>query len=282
MSPLPNLASVATRLAGAAAAAGLRLNAIKPVKVGAGGYQITHTGHVPAGGKLYVCLTDADNRLDITHGISTANLPNFLALVEGANGWGTTLRAWAVLEVNGKFVSETPAQDFDAPVKPFGGTFTFAGFESEIPKLTYPGNGHGRLLTTIGGKYYFVNGGMLETDNAKRGFDCTTFPMALFQKTINMTGKYGTALADALGATKCEMEQKKKADVKAFFADTTKGGTGLYFMWSAGHVVLVKNATIHEFTYGGYKKSPAASWGGYDRAAQGLWWIRKLPASLNP
>jgi hypothetical protein len=278
MSPLSSLAPFAMRVA----ASGLRLNAVISVRLADGGYSITHTGQIPPGGKLYLCLEDADNRLDLSGGYNAGKLPALLDLVSAINGWGTTVRSWAVVEAGGAHIGETPAQDFKCPVKPFGGPFTFAGFESEIPKLTYPGNGHGRTLKEIGGKFYFYNNSFLETDNAKRGFDCTTFPMALFKKSVNMTGKYGTALAVALGATQCEMEQKKTADVKAFFADATNGGTGLYFMWSAGHVVLVKNATIHEFTYGGYKKTPAADWAGYDRAPQGLWWVRRLPGHLNP
>jgi hypothetical protein len=184
-------------------------------------------------------------------------------------------------EQNRRNIGESAAEDLSCPVKPFDGAFTFDGFASAVPKLTYPGNGKGRLLLEIGGKHYFRNGSRLETDIAMRGFDCTTFPMALFKCNVNMSGKYGTALADALGATRCDMEQKNKSDVKFFFADAVKNA-GLFFMWSAGHVVLIKKGTIHEFTYGGYKRTPAKDWTGYRRAPQGLWWIRKLPATLNP
>ena len=150
------------------------------------------------------------------------------------------------------------------------------------PPLTYPGNGHGRTLTEqINGKYYFRHGSILETEAAMRGFDCTTFPMSLFQIYPNMAGKYGTALADALGAEQCGLEQVRAADARRLFLFPTPM-LGLYLMWSAGHVVLIKDAVIHEFTYGGYKWTPAFAWGGYDRAPQGLWWIRRLPIRFHP
>jgi hypothetical protein len=277
-----NLGPIGAKLA---AASTVRLNPLTPVKAASGAYTISFIAlpPTPPGGKTFLCLEDADNRLDITGGYNSSKLPALLELVRGIDAWGKTVKSWGVVtQQNGTQVVETPAQDFACPVKPFDGPFTFDGFRSNVPPLTYPGNGHGRTLTHINGRYYFYNAGLLETDNAKRGFDCTTFPMALFRTSVNMTGKYGTALAVALGATPCDMEQKKTADVKAFFADARKGALGLYFMWSAGHVVLVKDATIHEFTYGGYNRTPAASWGGYKFAAQGLWWVRKLPATLNP
>lgn len=259
----------------------LTLNAIKTAPISKGGYAITFAGKVPVGARVHLCLENATNRLEITGGYGANKLPDLLKLIGVVDGWGKTIRCWVVLEQMGKFVGESSAQDMACPVKPYDGLITFDGFAVANPPLTYPGNGKGRTLTqAIDGKYYFRNGSILETDNAMRGFDCTTFPMALFNCYPSMAGKYGTALADALGAVKCEMEQKKESDVKSFFKGSGSGG--LYFMWSAGHVVLVKGAIIHEFTYGGYRRTAVDVWTGFRFAPQGLWWIRKLPDTLTP
>jgi hypothetical protein len=258
------------------------LKAIQVALIDRGGYTISMSGQIPPGAKTYLCIEDADNRLDITAKYGQAQMAALLECIDEVDGWDRTLRCWAVMEQTGKRLGETPAQDLKAPVKPLDAPITLDRIVTANPRLTYPGNGFGRTLTktAIGGKFYFRNGSLLETDSTKRGFDCTTFPMSLFSTYPNMAQKYGTALADALGASKCDMEQKKEADLKAFFADKTKGATGSYFMWSAGHVVLVKDGRIHEFTYGGYQANDFQTWGGYKKAPQGLWWVRKLPMSI--
>lgn len=236
-------------------------------------------GTVPPGARVFLAIGGDRHLLEITGRskrdvMGADNLPQLLRLIGQLNAWGTPVDCTVQLRMGAQLLARSNAQPLACPVKPYTGPLTFDGIAREIPPLTYPGNGHGRTWVEIDGKRYFRHGSKLETDNAKRGFDCTTFPMAMFDVYPNMAGKYGTALADALYATKCDMEVKKEADVKAFFEGA--GKQGLYFMWSAGHVVLVENATIHEFTYGGYKRTPAAEWEGYRKAPQGLWWIRRL------
>ena len=230
--------------------------------------------------KVSLALGSDEKSLDITGRprgdvLGNDNLPQFLRLIEQVGSWGQSVDCKVLLYADGKLTARSNVQKLTCPVKPYCGPVTFDGIRMEIPLLTYPGNGHGRTWTLIDGKRYFRHKGKLETDNSMRGFDCTTFPMAFFDCYPNMSKKYGTALADALHAQKCNMEQKKKDEVKAFFS--AEGRQGTYFMWSAGHVVLVENSTIHEFTYGGYKRTLASDWSGYSRAPQGLWWIRKLP-----
>jgi hypothetical protein len=256
----------------------LRLGAIALTRIDKGGYTITCTGAPAGSGNVYLCVGNGTNRLDITGGYKPDMLAGLLACVGAAGTWGTTVKCWAVLEQNGLIAGQSAAQTMTCPVQPYDGPLTFEGIAAANPPLTYPGNGKGRLWINLGGKYYFRNGSTLETDNAMRGFDCTTFPMALFETYPNMSGKYGTALADALGAEQCDMEMKTAAEIKPFFADYAKGPT-IYFMWSEGHVVLEKLNTIHEFTYGGYKCTSAQDWPGYGRAARGQWWVRKLPAT---
>ena len=265
----------------------LDLKAITLATINNGGYSFSYAVNVPPGGKLFLCLEGVTNRLEITGGYNKSKLPALLKCIGAVQGWGTSIRCWLVMEQNGKSVGESAANDMKCPVKPYDGPLTIQGFSTALPKLTYPGNGIGRLLTgLIDGKYYFrfgiADNVPFETDNAMRGFDCTTFIMALFQCNINMTYKYGTYLVENLGCKKCDMEEKKEKEIKAFFADSTKGRSGQYILWSEGHMLLAKNAVLHEFTYGGYAQTPAASFLRYARAKNGLWWIRKLPATYNP
>jgi hypothetical protein len=261
----------------------LSLKSISLAPINSGGYSFSHSVNVPSGGNLYLCLESVTNRLDLAGGYNATKLPALLKCIGAVEGWGKSIRCWLVLEQNGQTIGESAATDMQCPVKPYDGAFTLQGFGSAQPKLTYPGNGTGRLLTAaIDGKHYFRFGSKFETDNALRGFDCTTFIMALFQCNIDMSGKYGTYLVEKLGCTKCDMEQKKEKEVKAFFADATKGAMGQYIMWSEGHMLVAKNAVLHEFTYGGYVQTPAATFPRYNKAANGLWWIRKLPATYSP
>lgn len=258
------------------------LDPISLTAIESGGYRIRFRGTRP-GAKVFLCVEKADNRIDVSQGYLATHLKSLLKAIGQVDGWGKTMRCWLVQEVAGKHMGESTARDLAAPVKPYEGSLTFNGIAGATPKLTYPGNGVGRWFTEpIDGKYYFRYASKFETSPQMRGFDCTTFPMSLFQCFPNMAGKYGGYLADQLGATKCDMEQKKEKEIKEFFSDKLRGGTGLYFMFSAGHVVLVKNGTTHEFTYGGYQTGPAATFARYNKAPQGLWWIRKLPDKYKP
>lgn len=258
------------------------LDKISPQAVSSGAYRVSYkTEGLPADARLRVLLSvgSANHTLDISgrpraNVIDASNLPKLLELMAKLGAWGSELDCSIVIQEKGKTVASSRPQTLLCPVPPLAGPLTLASIPNERPKLTYPGNGHGRLLKEIGGKYYFVHGSQFETDLEMRGFDCTTFPMALLGCKVNMAGKYGTALADALGARRCAMEMKQEAAIKAFFSD--KGRAGTFFMWSAGHVVIVKNAVIYEFTLGGFKRSTAGDWRGYRRAPQKLWWIRKL------
>lgn len=262
---------------------------LSPVKLGPytkGAYIISYSTlpELPKTGLQVLLAVGSDEcTIDVTGRtkgdvIGSDNLPELLDIIGGLNKWGSSVQCTIQVKSKNVLLAKSNPQSLSCPVKPYAGALNFDAIAREVPALTYPGNGHGRLWTAIDGKRYFCHLNKLETNNINRGFDCTTFPMCLFDCYLNMTGKYGTALADALGATKCDMEQKKTVEVKAFFAD--KGKTGLYFMWSAGHVVLVHNAWVHEFTYGGYKRNGAAGWAGYSKAPQGLWWVRKLDRLL--
>jgi hypothetical protein len=277
----------------------LRLQSIGLVSYRKGAYSIGYDDHlqnvggIPKKGyRLFLAVGDDKNTLEITgrnpnQVMGADNLPALLKLIANKDSWGKAVECQLHLRYGSAPVSSSNVAKLKCPVKPYEGALTFHGFFTADPKLTYTGNGNGRRLTKpIDGKYYFRDGVTLETENPMRGFDCTTFPMALFADSISrdfsMADERGTALAEELVAVPCHMEAKKEADIKKFFADKTKGHTGLYFMWSAVHVILVKDGMFHEFRAGGYKQTRAGSFNRYDRAPQKLWWIRKLPAWLKP
>jgi hypothetical protein len=159
---------------------------------------------------------------------------------------------------------------------------TISDIAKDDPAMTYPGNGYGRVLSPlINDRYYFKYAGKYETDNTKRGFDCTTFPMALFSIPLLPPPGYGKQLSDAAGATQCDYEQKKSADLEKEFQENSTPG-GLYILFSEGHVLLYNSDinTLYEFTYGGFKATPAGL--RTMTAAHNLWWMRKLPETLRP
>ena len=273
--PSPPSASkpVAAKTAAKAAAPAVKLDTITSARIDQGGYKIKATG--PSGAALYLCVGSADNRVDITGGYNASKMDALFRCLVSHNVWAQQIDCWAVADGGG----ESTKQKMLAPVQPFDGPLTFDGMKTAVPKLTYPGNGKGRTLTDlVADKYWFRNGSALETDNTMRGFDCTTFPMALFSVYPNMSEAYGTKLADALGAQKCDLEQLNWKQAQAQFQYPV-ALMGFYYVWSAGHVVLVCDAIMHQFNNGGYLECTAASWEGWKKAPQGLWWIRKLPDS---
>jgi hypothetical protein len=141
--------------------------------------------------------------------------------------------------------------------------------------MTYPGNGKGRVLSKcINDRYYFQLGGKLETAEENRGFDCTTFPLALFQLVLPPPG-YGKQLCQAAGAVPCDLEQINRSDLEQRFKDNTIP-VGIYILFSAGHVMLYNSDInmLYEFNDGGFRATAAGQ-----RplpAPQGLWWMRKL------
>jgi hypothetical protein len=140
-------------------------------------------------------------------------------------------------------------------VKPYYGRLTIGQIGADHPPMTYPGNGKGRVLSrAINNRYYFIYDHKLETDDRMRGFDCTSFPMALLEiPHIAMPG-YGKHLCDAARAEKCDLELLKSADLKKQLVEDTIP-EGLYILFSSGHVMLYNSDinTLYEFNYGGFK-----------------------------
>ncbi len=274
-----------------------------------GGYKVSaQMKPMPAGAAILLFADSPANSLDITGG---HDLEKLLALFDKTAKWGQEINVWAEARLNAKTIATSSKTKLKIHVKPLPARLTFQVIAAE--RLTYPGNGHGRTLTKqlYNNQWYFRRGSVLENDNAMRGFDCTTFPMALWSTYPDMSGAYGTKLVETLGAQKCGLEQLNWKEVRALFTDTA-GPLGpvapppksnpdpsfwrdpftkptradqfdtraTYLVWSAGHVVIYQDRMIHEFTHGGYKMTPAhlRDW---SQAPQGLWWIRKLPSHLR-
>ena len=231
---------------------------------------------------LYLCVGRPDNRLRITGTTPLSRQASVLAAIDQLGKWGESVQIWMLAYKGRALVAQSRPASYVTHVKPFYGQLKISDMASDTPRLTYPGNGAGRLLSKpINGRHYFVYGGKLETASAMRGFDCTSFPMALLSIPNLPAPGYGKQLCEAAHAEPCDMEQLKRADLEARFKSNSVP-SGLYVLFSEGHVLLY-NAdanTLHEFTHGGYRATPASS--RPMPAAHDLWWMRKLSESYRP
>jgi hypothetical protein len=235
-----------------------------------------------------LCVGSEDNRVTITGTTPGTREAQVLAAIDTFGKWGEKIKLWMVGKKNGELVVRTAATDFQTHVKPYYGSLKISEIAKDDPAMTYPGNGFGRLLSEqINGRYYFKYAGKHETDNAKRGLDCTSFPMALFSLKSLPSPGYGKQLCDALGATKyvdpsgkSEYEQIKRSDLEKRLAENTTPG-GYFVIFSEGHVLLYNGYmnVIHEFTHGGFKTTPGGSRAMI--ANNNLWWMRKLPDTVG-
>jgi hypothetical protein len=226
--------------------------------------------------KVYLCVGREDNRVLVTGTTRLSRQAAVLNAIDQFGKWGQKIQLWTIGEKNGAVSVKTAPVDYLSHVKPFYGKLQIKDIAADQPRMTYPGNGKGRVLSeAINNRYYFQLGGKLETSDSNRGFDCTTFPMALLSiKSLPQPG-YGKQLCDAAAAAKCDLEQLKSADLAQRFKDDTIA-VGLYILFSAGHVILYNSDinTLYEFNFGGFRSTPAAQ--RQLQAPQDLWWMRKL------
>jgi hypothetical protein len=223
-----------------------------------------------------------DNRVKITGTTPTTRYAAVLKAIDDFGKWSEQIDLWMVSEKAGAAKAKTAAVKFKAHVKPYYGKLKISEIKADQPAMTYPGNGRGRLLSkSINDRYYFVYGGKLETDNAMRGLDCTSFPMALLSIPSLPQPGYGKQLCQALGAATCDLEQIKSKDLTEKFTKNTIPA-GLYVLFSAGHVMLYNSDinTLYEFNYGGFKSTSAPT--RQLTAPQDLWWMRKIAESHRP
>jgi len=279
-----------TTLATAAAAPmgkGVTFSKMTALKIGSG-FDLTYA-LTDATLTAELCVGSEDNRVTITGTTPKTREAAVLAAIDSFGKWGEKIKVWMIGRKGADVVVRTAAADFLTHVKPYYGSLKISDIAKDSPAMTYPGNGFGRLLSEqINGRYYFKYAGKHETDNAMRGLDCTSFPMALFSLKSLPSPGYGKQLCDALGATKyvdptgkSEYEQIKRNELEKRLAENTTPG-GYFVIFSEGHVLLYNGYMnlIHEFTFGGFKTTPGGSRPMI--ANNNLWWMRKLPDTVGP
>lgn len=266
----------------------LKLNGIAPAAISAGGYAITFAPAAPPPPyKLFLGPSaPPGDCLDVTwfepgpHKslVTLKNLPALLKLIEKRGAWGPqTLPMKMFVTLNGSVISESPPQNLPCPVRPHYGATLPLVQPTQIPKMPWIADGRFfyKKFDGVDG-YFFMYNHQLETDNANRGFNCTTYvgtTCGLLNPHREMSGA-SDELAKALGATKCtlekpgpapgatvkiELENTDPQNVKDFFL---KNSGGYYLLWQKDHVVIAANGTVHEFSQEnkGYLPTPVATW----------------------
>jgi hypothetical protein len=118
--------------------------------------------------KLYLCVDDEDNRVLISGTTPASRQDAVLDAIDETECWSQKVNCWMVAEKNGRAVAKTPPVKFLTHVKPYYGHLTISQIATDYAKMTYPGNGNGRILTKpINDRYYFHLGGKLETTAAQ-------------------------------------------------------------------------------------------------------------------
>jgi len=192
--------------------------------------------------------------MDITEGYHKhrmIHLARLLDLMEQGGFWGKKVQCRVALYLGGKVVEEslsTP-QFIQCPLQPLEkiGLVEIGSVKGLRYTGKADGSGKGAFLSSpIGGRYYFAYDRMLETGPERRGFDCTTYVGSAFGLANGSgQGGDGETVAEALHAEECDMEHKA-AKAAQQFLEQHRSGT--YIMWRHGHVVAIKDGTLHEFT----------------------------------
>jgi len=220
-----------------------------------GGYKIEFHGAVPHGCSVRLLLgSSALYSMDITGGYkkrTSSHFEDLLKLMDQGGFWGKKVPVRVAVYSGGRMFQETLStpQFIQCPLEPI----RELGVEEigAVEGLRYTGNpdgsGGGTFLShPINGKYYFIYNRLLEVDSKRRGFDCTTYVgSALGMADGRGQGGTGEIIANELKAEPCDMEHKNAQAVEKFFGEHKSGS---YIMWSHGHVVVVKDCVVHEFT----------------------------------
>lgn len=201
----------------------------------------------------------------------------FIGIVDKHDFWGTKIGLIIYLLREGIIVWASEPCPLPAPVRPFDGTLTPAGIGADAgqPRMVYCGTGKkpfiGRFLKRIAGHRMFYYGGILETDNRLRGFDCTTFAgnsLGLDERNAQLTSS--PAVASGLGATAVTWSFPAPSPtappgtpppvpthtitngvgtgtaVKKYFADAAN--TGTYLIWTTGHIIVIINKVTYDWS----------------------------------
>jgi hypothetical protein len=256
------------------------------------GYDLNFSVVDPAHTSVYLCIGDNDNRVLISHTSPASREAAVLSAIDDLRQWATWIDVWLVAETGRATIGGTMPVKFFTHVKPYYGALTLTGFGTDSPPLTYAGNGSGRLLSRqINGRYYFTYANRLETEPARRGFDCTTFPMALFEIRRLPGSKTGMDLADAANAVPCDLEELTPKQLHEHFAagDIPRGIYIVFGTWGssgAGHVLLYDADLNWLFEFNsspvnGYQDCPAPQ-RNLTPNPTAKWWVRRLGPGYRP
>lgn len=262
-----------------------------------GGYRIqartSDGGPLPpkgSGYQLHLIVQNDRNSLELTGGslhdlLAKDNLGDLLNIIDDLGLWTKPVPCRIQLRYKGSMIStSTVPKNLQAPIEPHNGVLVPLDETNNGDVLTYQGDPdakdfHGRMFLQVAGysKFLFVYGGLLETKDEFRGFDCITYAGTACGAS-NQHMAAAPDLAQSLGAQTCSVQRKTKdpktgkevaktvslknadpADVKAFLTNDTPGS---FLMWSGGHVVLVVEGKVNEFAHskGGYAQSDVEDW----------------------
>ncbi|MCC6539644.1 MAG: LysM peptidoglycan-binding domain-containing protein [Bryobacterales bacterium] len=266
-------------------------------------YKLVFRGAIPAGYRVFWCIGSRANFVDVTGGFSRRSLVALSGIYKKLQVWGGEVHTWleaSIAPQAADYLESNPLW-LMTPVRPYFGLMTTMGFRTDWTPFTYTKTMVGRLLEyeQFAGGRYFRYGSVLETDPRLRGMDCTTFPMALFDVSCDVTSNAGPNLALALSAGQGEQMDRATLLSKIFGLNANKEFTGkpkdgLYLIWNSGHIFLYRgNAAhstygIHEFTGSG---SDGTEWKavGYKETSivnryfrNVTHWAAKLPARYEP
>jgi hypothetical protein len=204
-----------------------------------------------------------------------AGLHTFLAYLRSRSLWRTATRTSITCRI---VVGANPRTEQAAtielvpPVAPYMGSLGTAGLSAlgSNEPIRYVGTGKGEFIgrflhKPIDSMYFFKHGGKLETDPAKRGFDCITYVGSVFGAQSQMTTSGELAKHLQTQAVDGVPNDSPPATIYRYFSSTGSKKEA-YLLWSGGHIVIVHENMVHEFQapppygQGKYVMTPVLGW----------------------
>lgn len=149
-----------------------------------------------------------------------AKLQEVLAAIAERETWSSTFGAQIVIKKDAaQYLSNTV--QIAAPAKPLD-KLSLAAIRNDqhVYYLRDLKHFEGRLITQVGGKYYFAyhgnpaRGCRFETDEVNRGMDCTTFVMSIFELRGSLAGIDGYGVYQFFGSAAEQVSYSPYEDPK--------------------------------------------------------------------